>query len=218
MIGIARVVEESAPGYNFVQHVRSPEQQQLIVKTYDWTAFFQLLGFRHIPGILQYHVFRFDSSEPGTIFVKEYSTSPEVAIKVLKPPILPFDLSFPSEIPPKGLDLERQWYLYEKIRILCHSNLCRDITCPKPLLPKPKKAHPSSNLGCNQVTGNIQTTSTGSSPGPSGSSPGPSGTSNSTIHQQPIITPHAQRERGKVIGRGVHIYIYIYVSVVEKKI
>ena len=27
----------------------------------------------------------------------------------------------------------------------------------------------------------------------------------------PIVTPHAQRERGKVIGRGVHIYIYIYV-------
>ena len=24
-----------------------------------------------------------------------------------------------------------------------------------------------------------------------------------------IFTPHAQRERGKVIGRGVHIYIYI---------
>ena len=24
-----------------------------------------------------------------------------------------------------------------------------------------------------------------------------------------VITPHAQRERGKVIGRGVHIYIYI---------
>ena len=24
-----------------------------------------------------------------------------------------------------------------------------------------------------------------------------------------FITPHAQREQGKVIGRGVHIYIYI---------
>ena len=167
---------ESAAGYNFVQHVRSPEQQQL-VKTYDWTAFFQLLGFRHLPGILQYHVFRFDSSEPGTIFVKEYSTSPEVAIKILKPPILPFNLSFPPEIPPKGLGLDRQWYLYEKIRILCHSNSCHDT---KPLLPKPKKSQLSSNLGCNQVIGNIQTTSTGSSPGPSG-------TSNSTIHQQPII-------------------------------
>ena len=35
-----------------------------------------------------------------------------------------------------------------------------------------------------------------------------------------VITPHAQRERGKVISRGVHIYIYIYIymSVVEKKI
>ena len=31
-----------------------------------------------------------------------------------------------------------------------------------------------------------------------------------TIEQ--VITPHAQRERGKVIGRGVHIYIYIYVT------
>ena len=26
-----------------------------------------------------------------------------------------------------------------------------------------------------------------------------------------IFTPHAHRERGKVIRRGVHIYIYIYV-------
>ena len=25
-----------------------------------------------------------------------------------------------------------------------------------------------------------------------------------------IVTPHAQRERGKVIGRGVHIYIYLW--------
>ena len=31
-----------------------------------------------------------------------------------------------------------------------------------------------------------------------------------------IITPHAQREWGKVIDRGVHIYIYM--SVVEKNI
>ena len=28
-----------------------------------------------------------------------------------------------------------------------------------------------------------------------------------------VITPHAQRERGKVIGRGVHIYIYIYIYI-----
>ena len=32
-------------------------------------------------------------------------------------------------------------------------------------------------------------------------------------HKLPFITPHAQRERGKVIGRGVHIYIYIYIYI-----
>ena len=31
-----------------------------------------------------------------------------------------------------------------------------------------------------------------------------------------IFTPHAQRERGKVIGRGVHIYTYI-ISLWSKK-
>ena len=31
-----------------------------------------------------------------------------------------------------------------------------------------------------------------------------------------IITPHAQRERDKVIGCGVHIYIYVYMFVDEK--
>ena len=31
-----------------------------------------------------------------------------------------------------------------------------------------------------------------------------------------IVTPHTQRERGKVIGCGVHIYIYMFVN--EKNI
>ena len=35
-----------------------------------------------------------------------------------------------------------------------------------------------------------------------------------------LFTPHAQRERGKVIDRGVHIYIYLYIYIymsVDKK-
>ena len=32
-----------------------------------------------------------------------------------------------------------------------------------------------------------------------------------------MITPHAQREQGKVIDRGVHIYIYIYIYVCGQK-
>ena len=34
--------------------------------------------------------------------------------------------------------------------------------------------------------------------------------------EEQIITPHAQRERGKVIGRGVHIHTYI-ISLWSKK-
>ena len=40
-----------------------------------------------------------------------------------------------TDIP--GLDLKRQWYLYEQIRPHCKSNLAADLTCPKPKSPKP---------------------------------------------------------------------------------
>ena len=30
-----------------------------------------------------------------------------------------------------------------------------------------------------------------------------------SVSHHDIFTPHAQRERGKVIDRGVHIYIYV---------
>ena len=33
-----------------------------------------------------------------------------------------------------------------------------------------------------------------------------------------VTTPHAQRERGKVIGLGVLVYIYIYVFVDKNNI
>ena len=38
------------------------------------------------------------------------------------------------------------------------------------------------------------------------------------ISYRELITPHAQREQGKVIDRGVHIYIYIYICLWTKKI
>jgi hypothetical protein len=43
----------------------------------------------------------------------------------------------PSELPRKGLDAMRQWYLYQEIRPLCYGN--KDITCPKPTVPKPER-------------------------------------------------------------------------------
>jgi hypothetical protein len=34
------------------------------------------------------------------------------------------------------LKFMRQWYLYQEIRPLCYDN--KDITCPKPTVPKPE--------------------------------------------------------------------------------
>ena len=36
-------------------------------------------------------------------------------------------------------------------------------------------------------------------------------------HKALFITPHAQRERGKVIGCGVHIIYIIYIMFVDGK-
>ena len=41
----------------------------------------------------------------------------------------------PDIIPPKGLDLERQWYLYEHIREYCSNDESKDLTCPLPASP-----------------------------------------------------------------------------------
>lgn len=83
------------------------------------------------------HNFRVPSSHPGTVFVREYSDSEEVAIKLLKPgaDVMLLSQTSPSLIVIPGLDLKRQWYLYENIR--CNSTLAADITCPKPPEPKP---------------------------------------------------------------------------------
>lgn len=38
----------------------------------------------------------------------------------------------------KGLDIGRQWYLYESIREICSSDAAKDAVWPRPVLPKPE--------------------------------------------------------------------------------
>lgn len=156
--GIARVVSESSQGYNVPQPVRNTITGELEVHTYDWVSLFQLLRFKTIPNILQYQVFRVDASNPKVVFLKEYSTEAEVSHAILETTTVVDPTVLPSEIVGKGLNLERQWYLYEKIRILCHSNLGRDITCPKPSQAKPKgsnKDAPSASTKSSESSSGI---------------------------------------------------------------
>ena len=86
-----------------------------ILKFFDWLQFLSN-HFKVIPGITSYHIFCLDHQFPGVAFVRKQSQSPEHSIQVLK--THPSLTDHPQQIFPKGLDIERQWHLYEKIRQL----------------------------------------------------------------------------------------------------
>ena len=80
-------------------------------------------------------MFSIKDDHPYNIILQEHSRAERESLDISKRPI-PEGI-FPQQIQAKGLDLERQWYLYEKIRPFCSCTLAGDITCPRPTEPKP---------------------------------------------------------------------------------
>ena len=99
-----------------------------------WTNFLKDY-YKSILSITKYHVFSIKDDHPYNIILQEYSRAERESLNICKRPI-PEGI-FPQQIQAKGLDLERQWYLYEKIRPFCSCTLAGDITCPRPTEPKP---------------------------------------------------------------------------------
>ena len=130
---IAQVVNDSAK-CNFAQLVVD-EDGNTIVPIFDWTNFFAT-RFRRFVGIKSYHHFRFVALEPGVVYARKHSDTPEVKVNLLKGPWSPDPNEYPTQIIPKGLSAERQWYLFEKIREFCPEG-DMDVTCPKPTVPRP---------------------------------------------------------------------------------
>ena len=131
---LQRVVENSSTcGANKAQLIRAIDGT-ILVKYYDWVEFLKQY-YRPIPSISKYHTFIAEHDHGNRIIVKENSTAEEQIVNIGVQPAPEGD--FPVQILPKGLDLERKWYLYEKIRPFCSSNLSADLTCPKPTEPKP---------------------------------------------------------------------------------
>ena len=104
------------------------------VKFYDWNTFLNQF-FKPLSSLTTCHHFRADKESPGIVFVNEYCDSLEKEFRLLKKRVV-IDSSTPSELTRKGLDAMRQWYLYQEIRPLCYDN--KDITYPKPTVPKPE--------------------------------------------------------------------------------
>ena len=97
---------------------------------FNWTKFLQP-HFTVVPHITSYHHFRYSNSSPGSIFVREFSDSPEKEIKFLKSGHNLTKDILPPTLSPTGLSKERQIYLYEQIRPFCQLEY-RDFTCPLP--------------------------------------------------------------------------------------
>lgn len=136
---IVRVVEGSAE-VNHAQLVAT-QSNDVLVPTYNWSQFFEQ-HFRNtaFAGIKSYHHFHFDANTPGVVHVQTASDQPQKAIKVLQDPSWkPSPSELPDIVPPAGLSLDRQWYLYEKIREFCNPDV-QDLVCPKPTGNYPKKS------------------------------------------------------------------------------
>lgn len=73
----------------------------------------------------------FDAKRPGLVVAKTHCDSPPVEYQLLRDgaDLPPMD-GLPVRAPP-GLNIDRQTYLYEKIRPFCAEE-ARDITCPAP--------------------------------------------------------------------------------------
>ena len=104
------------------------------VKFYDWSSVFEDTATA-IKGISKMHHFRFNRNHPGYVFVKNTSDERESPLNLLKNvPWTPSRDELPPIIHPPGLPLERQWYLYNKIRDFCPDE-AKDLACPLPTQP-----------------------------------------------------------------------------------
>ena len=123
------VESSSTAGVNKAQLVGTHDGK-VIVPVYDWSAF---LGqyFVKLPGIKKFHYFRFSKEEPGKIYFKEYSTSPERSLLLLKHPATLPPAVLPAKVNPQGLSQERKQYLHREIRQFCKPGT-EDLVAPAP--------------------------------------------------------------------------------------
>ena len=127
-------------GQNIPQVTKHVDGRRL-VNWYDWKSYFCIL-YKTIPNITTYHHFRFDNKSLGTAFVRTLADSPELAVMISSENTVDIH-KLPHDVIPKGLDLKRQWYLYEEISPFCSSSETASVTCPHPTQPKPNSTSTS---------------------------------------------------------------------------
>lgn len=106
--------------------------EELRIDFRNWSNFFRK-HFKEIPNITGISTFYFTAEKPGIVQIKHSQESSWETIRLLRKPRFVFPSSSrPLVIVPKGLDLERQTYLFKEIRDFIRNPKRKDITCPKP--------------------------------------------------------------------------------------
>lgn len=141
---LAKVIEEcSVNGHTICQRYHDSINQASEIIYRDWTKWLSLY-FKPIPNITKYHHFQMDQQERGEIALKETVDSKEVKINLIKSTFPYSDKDclnhrdLPERLMPQGLSLERQWYLYDHIRMHIPNEEDKENTCPRPKEAKPK--------------------------------------------------------------------------------
>ena len=89
---------------------------EVIVPVRDWADFLSP-RFRRLTGIKKYYHFNFSTSFPGVVKLQLHSEAMEEQQRLLKDPTWkPDATNLPPVIHPSGLSIERQQYLFERIR------------------------------------------------------------------------------------------------------
>ena len=111
----------------------------VIVPMFNWSEYFEDNTIKTaLKGISRMHHFHFKSSAPGTVSMKDTIDDKEwKSITLVKSSSWqPSSGDLPHPIVPAGLSLERQHYLFDKIREFVPSEF-QDLVCPKPTQPRP---------------------------------------------------------------------------------
>jgi hypothetical protein len=104
---------------NTCQLVGNEKGDEIKVLQYDWSTWFDEIGFKSIPGTSKMHYFKFD--EPYHVSFKENSNDEYVKMKLIEHWDTSYDLPPQSDIP--KISFEKQKYLFEKIRQFVITNV-----------------------------------------------------------------------------------------------
>ena len=132
---IARAVNDS--GSHNVAQLVGAQNGEVIVPMFNWSEYFEEVMVKTaLKGISRMYHFHFTSTAPGKVFVKDTVDDNQRCINLLKSLWHPSSCGLPNPIIPPGLSLEKQYYLYDKIREFVPRDL-QDVVCTHSAQPQP---------------------------------------------------------------------------------